>query len=248
MRAERTLKAWAEMYPDEMAEMLAPSNHYFEDILGSQGVNLYKVFWQYLLDTQWNRMVLNPMHYIEQADIVEINTMSRRVQNKLFAKSEMLKNKWELAKTIQNRPLSVSDNYDITKEGTDTISNHSFTDTANEVSSGSTSNTTKAYQDKKERKSYEHTYDNVEVNAERTEEFNTNYASTPDKTPAIETTNEFNTRSITTHERTGVREYGRKGGKTIAENFDDIMKALGIDIIEEITQVIMSGFMYYIYA
>lgn len=249
MRCERTLQKWVEMYPDEMAEMLEPNNDLFNILVNAEenATDSYKIFWDYLRDTQWNRMVLNPMHYIEAQDIIEISTMTRRIRSNLIANMDSLLAKRTLLNQIKDNPLSVNNNYEINKEGTETLSNHSFTTSAADSKDplASTVNETRMYQDKKVNTATTHTYDAVEVDTESSE---THYDKYEDNSPAITNKNEFNTKSITKKEFDKYKEYGIKNGKPIAENYEDIMNALSFNYIEEISKVVMKGFMYYIYS
>lgn len=248
MKTERILKYWAEMYPEEMADMLKPLNEYFNTLLYPQTFeNNYKIFWDYLINTQWNRVVLNPMHYIESEDIAEINSMTEQIRNQLMSNMDSLQNKHAYLNKLRESPFFISYNYDIIKEGSETIDNHSFTSNANSESGGSTTNTVTAYQNKRMKSATTHTYDAQEVDTEKSEEHVEDYDSNPAK-PAASTDTTYNTRSITTHSRDGVHEYGVKGGKTFAENYKDIMDAMSYNYIEDICKVIMKGFMYYIYA
>lgn len=249
MRCERTLQKWVEMYPDEMAEMLEPNNDLFNTLVNAPSgtTDSYKIFWDYLRDTQWNRMVLNPMHYIEAQDTEEIATMTRRIRTNLIANMDSLLAKRELLNQLRNKPLTVNDNYDISKEGKETLANHSFTTTAIDSTDvlASTKNENRMYQDKKVNTATTHTYDAVEVDTESSESHYENYSYNE---PAITNQNEFNTKSITNKEFDHYHEHGIKNGKSIAENYEDIMNALSFNYIEEISKVVMKGFMYYIYS
>lgn len=252
MRYERTLEAWTRMYPEEMADMLKPLNSYFNTLLSPQVFdNNYKIFWDYLITTQWNRVVLNPMHYSEPEDIAEINLMTERVRNQLISNMDALENKHAYLNKLRETPFFISNNYDITKVGTEVVSNHSFTSKdISEDSTASNENKVKMTQDKKETKSSGHTYDNNKVDTEESQEYYTHYEASEGITakPSVETENNYNTKSITTHSRDGLREYGMKNGKTFAENYKDNLDAMSYNYIEDICKVIMKGFMYYIYA
>lgn len=221
-----TIKEWNEKYESEMQQMYFGCDEVLNLLLETSTVPSYIVLWDYIRRTRGHMLFLPPYSGNSTKDIENISDLKFAVRfksdslfNKYKGLTAMINQEWNLEKIEK-----LGYDYTITKSGSITDNIHTHTNSGS--SSEGNTVTNKRSNTKTDNKAY--TYDSAEVNSGSSE---TDYQyNGQENESSSDTTFDFNKDRTQTF--SNYKEEGNKG-KSLIEEFPDIIKFLNINLIEE---------------
>lgn len=235
---QRTLQQWNDAYPEEMQTIFDSELYALHYALPTELRPLSeKVMYNYLLQTQSNRLVLYNFENNSIKDIATIEKMKKAIMyrgatvaHKYQFLDDILYEHWNY-----ERAEILLQDYDIERFGDYTDNEHTYVtpNTENQV-------VNKHSNSKQTNDVY--TYDGAKVNESETETDNqvnpTDYET--------QTDTKFDYKKDRTRTYSNYREQGHRRSSFI-EDFPKILELLNINVMDEYLKDIMPVFMYYIY-
>lgn len=221
-----TLKEWNEKYESDIEEMYLGCDNILNLLFTPSSTPSYLVLWNYIKRTRGHMIFLPKYTGNGITDITNISELKHAVRfksdsmfNKYKGLSSMLNQEWTLEKIEK-----LGYDYSIEKSGSITDNIHTHTNSGE----GAEGNTVTNKRSSTQTKNTVNTYDNHEVNSSSsTTDYQ--YNNRPDESSS-DTSFDFNKDRTQTF--SNYKEEGNKG-KSLIEEFPDIIKFLNINLIEE---------------
>lgn len=223
---EMTLKEWSKKYQSDMQQMYFGCDDVLNLLFTASSVPSYIVLWDYIRRTRGHMIFLPKFTGNGITDISNIAELKYAVRfksdsllNKFKGLSAMVNQDWTLQKIEQ-----LGYDYTITKSGSITDNLHVHTNSGQGTAGNTVSN--KRNQTKTDNKV--NTYDAQEVNSSSS---TTDYQYNGQNNES-ETDTSFDFNKDRTQTFSNYKEEGNKG-KSLIEEFPEIIKFLNINLIEE---------------
>lgn len=235
---QKTLKQWNDKYPDEMETLFDLDIASLPFVLPQELRTLSeKVIYNYLLQTQSNRLVLYNFENNTTKDIETINKMKKAIMyrgasiaHKYKFLDDIIYTNWD----YERAELLLQD-YTIEHLGSYTDNEHTYTS-----QNGVNQVTNKRSDTQQENKVY--TYEGTEVSESKS---TTNSQKNPTAYES-QTDSAFDYNKDRTRTYTNYKEQGHRRSSFI-EDFPKILELLNINVMDEYLKDVMPVFMYYIY-
>lgn len=221
-----TIKEWNEKYGSDIQQMYFGCDNVLNLLLETSTVPSYIVLWDYIRRTRGHMLFLPPYSGNSTVDTGNISDLKFAVR----FKSDSLFNKYKGLAAMVNQDWTLQKieklgyDYTITKSGSITDNIHTHTNSGE----GTSGNTVTNKRSGTQTKNTVNTYDNHEVDSSSTTT-DYQYNNRPDESSS-DTSFDFNKDRTQTF--SNYKEEGNKG-KSLIEEFPDIIKFLDINLIEE---------------
>lgn len=235
---QKTLQQWNDAYPEEMQTLFDYELAALHYALPIELEYLdEKVMYNYLLQTQSNRLILYNFENNATKDAETIEKMKQAIMyrgatiaHKYQFLDDILYTNWNY-----ERAEMLLQDYTVEHTGSYTDNEHSYT-----TQNGVNTVTNKRSDSKQENDVY--TYDGEKVNASESRTDN----QVDPNTHESQTDTKFDFNKDRTRSYTGYKEQGHKKSSFI-EDFPKILELLNINVMDEYLKDVMPVFMYYIY-